>query len=274
MTAIFISLCFIIIIILFRHNFILLRTLQNFKKIESKDNVDTIGIIVIILIIVFLVPYLFTLSVFKEYNFSETGQIGDTIGGLTSPFINGIGAILVYIAFKEQKKSNDILTEEINNEKRKELEELEMLKKVILYDLDIRIKPSAERIVPEIHKCLEELEDTKIKYYSNHIDFNDRIFKSNNLSNYLKIFNKDPQDFNLILNIYNRVNFIYNHTPLQISYKYPTDKNNMVFIDVQKKQRTATIERHLAKKKIELELLINNTESLINNINVVLKKYK
>ncbi|SFN60463.1 hypothetical protein SAMN05444143_1362 [Flavobacterium succinicans] len=274
MTTIFICLSFIIIIILFRHNFLLIKTLKNLKKIESKDNNDTIGIIVIILIIVFLIPYLFTRSVFKEYNFSDTGEIGDTIGGITSPFINGIAAILVYIAFKEQKKSNDILTEEINIEKNKELENLETLKKVILYDLNVRIKPGAERIIIEIRKCLEELEDTNIKYYNDHVDFNDQIFKSNNLSSYLKIFNKEPKDFNVILNIYNRVNFIYKHTPLQISFKYPTDKNNMVFIDVPKKRRTTTIERHLAKKKIELELLINNTKSLIDNIDEILLKYE
>lgn len=266
--------CFIIVIILFRHNFVLFKTLQNFKKQNVGDNSDTIGILAVIAVVVFLIPYLFTRSVFKEYNFSTTGQIGDTIGGLTSPFINGIAAILVYIAFKEQKRSNDILSEEINNEKIKEQDSLEMLKKVILYDLSIRIKPSAERIIVEIKKCLEELEETKIKYYSDHIDFNDRIFKSNNLSDYLKIFNKDAKDFNLILNIYNRVNFIYKHTPLQISFKYPTDKNNMVFIEVSKKRRKETITRHIAKKKLELELLIKNTEFLVQNVDEILQKYQ
>jgi hypothetical protein len=277
---IIIATCITIIIILLLYNFSVIKILRNLtnnknKEVESikKDN-DTIAIIIVIIIIIFFFPYFFTRPAFSEYNFSTFGQIGDTIGGITSPFINGLAAILVYIAFKEQKKSNDLLKEEIEIEKRKEKEKLEKIKTAIIYDLEVRIKPNAEKIIPEISKCLEELENTEIKYYNDHVDFNDRIFKSNNLSDYLKIFDKATEDFNQIINIYNRVMFIYKHTPLQISFKYPTDKNNIVFIGVSKKRRNKTIERHLAKKKIELELLTNNVQRLVNSINDILDRYK
>lgn len=41
--------------------------------------------------------------------FKESGTAGDTFGGMTSPFINLIGAILVYKAFKEQINANDLI---------------------------------------------------------------------------------------------------------------------------------------------------------------------
>lgn len=59
--------------------------------------------------LIFLTPLTFTsYSYFSKANFTQTGQIGDTIGGITAPFINLLGAILVYLSFKEQFKANQI----------------------------------------------------------------------------------------------------------------------------------------------------------------------
>jgi hypothetical protein len=51
-------------------------------------------------------------NIWEVYNLTETGQIGDTIGGITAPFINLLGALLVYISFKEQNKANKIQAEQ------------------------------------------------------------------------------------------------------------------------------------------------------------------
>ncbi len=40
-------------------------------------------------------------------DFRQTGQIGDTIGGITAPIVNLIGAVLIYFSFKEQIKANN-----------------------------------------------------------------------------------------------------------------------------------------------------------------------
>ncbi|QXP72552.1 hypothetical protein H0I31_02285 [Tenacibaculum sp. AHE15PA] len=56
----------------------------------------------------FTSTYVFTRPfILKNFNFSETGQIGDAIGGITASIINLIGAVLVYISFKEQIKANE-----------------------------------------------------------------------------------------------------------------------------------------------------------------------
>ena len=52
-------------------------------------------------------PYLFTSNSFFDINFSETGNIGDTIGGILGPFIAIAAAILTFFAFWVQYKANE-----------------------------------------------------------------------------------------------------------------------------------------------------------------------
>lgn len=62
-------------------------------------------------------PWLFTRDAFFISFGQKSGYIGDTIGGITSPIINFLGAILVYLSFSEQIKANQILRNDsvINN---------------------------------------------------------------------------------------------------------------------------------------------------------------
>lgn len=68
-----------------------------------------IGVVIII-----AVPHIIV-ATFPE-KFLGTGQMGDTLGGLTAPFIGLFSAILVYVAFKEQVKSNELLRGQITFE--------------------------------------------------------------------------------------------------------------------------------------------------------------
>jgi hypothetical protein len=52
-------------------------------------------------------------------DFTQTGQIGDTIGGITAPMANLLGAILVYLALKAQIEANLILKKQLDDEKSK-----------------------------------------------------------------------------------------------------------------------------------------------------------
>lgn len=69
-------------------------------------------------------PILFTLN-FNLIDFTSTGDIGDTIGGITAPFIGILGAILVFLALNAQVQANIIIQEQIdaqNEEKRQDNE--------------------------------------------------------------------------------------------------------------------------------------------------------
>lgn len=57
--------------------------------------------------IILIMPFLLTQSNFTEkLNFSNTGQIGDTIGGITTPLISLINTIIVYYALTTQINNN------------------------------------------------------------------------------------------------------------------------------------------------------------------------
>lgn len=73
-------------------------------------------LLVIGLILVIFVPIIFTQFSFL-IDFTDTGQIGDTIGGITSPITNIIGAILVYYAFLVQLDANKLIFQQIQEEK-------------------------------------------------------------------------------------------------------------------------------------------------------------
>lgn len=57
-------------------------------------------------IMIFFIPIILT----RESNivsFKNTGEIGDTIGGITAPFLGFFGSILVYLALKAQIEANE-----------------------------------------------------------------------------------------------------------------------------------------------------------------------
>lgn len=77
-----------------------------------------VGLLVISMPIILTRP-----SIANVFNFTQSGQIGDTIGGITAPFINFMGAVLVYLSFQQQIKANEIQRDALLNEiKRNEQE--------------------------------------------------------------------------------------------------------------------------------------------------------
>ncbi len=55
------------------------------------DNLKTNHLLLVILVIIFLFPLIYKIPAFNDFfDYSNSGEIGDTIGGITSPFINGL----------------------------------------------------------------------------------------------------------------------------------------------------------------------------------------
>lgn len=78
----------------------------NIPKIDFKVNYQLILIILFTAFII-MTPWIFTSNaISSRFNFTATGGIGDTINGIAGPFIAWMGAVLVYLAFKEQVKAN------------------------------------------------------------------------------------------------------------------------------------------------------------------------
>ena len=68
------------------------------------------------IILAIISPFLLTRSM-GIISFENTGQIGDTIGGITAPIVNLVGAILVYYAFLVQLDANRLIFQQIKDEK-------------------------------------------------------------------------------------------------------------------------------------------------------------
>ena len=68
-------------------------------------------------LVILIMPFVLTGHYFNErFNFSVTGQIGDTIGGITAPFLNLIGAFLVFYALQAQVKANELIQDQIDKD--------------------------------------------------------------------------------------------------------------------------------------------------------------
>ena len=70
--------------------------------------------IVIVCCWIFIGPYLLTQNFFSIKDFNESGQIGDTIGGITAPVIGLLSIILLYLTLIKQNEKNSIDAEESN----------------------------------------------------------------------------------------------------------------------------------------------------------------
>lgn len=67
--------------------------------------------------IIFLIPLLFTQR-WGVVSFRDTGPIGDTIGGVTAPFLSFFGSILVYLALKAQIKANKLVQKQFRKQQK------------------------------------------------------------------------------------------------------------------------------------------------------------
>lgn len=94
---------------------------------KQDDNIEKLNwvsillicISIIFVIISFFLPYIFTH--FSMVDFTETGPIGDTIGGIMNPFISIASVAMMFLAFYMQYNANklqrQLFNEQIKNEK-------------------------------------------------------------------------------------------------------------------------------------------------------------
>jgi hypothetical protein len=223
-----------------------------------------------------LAPFILTRD-FGLTSFMGTGQIGDTIGGLTAPFLSLLGALLIYLSFKEQIEANDITRRQFSNISIEENNRKERIKKLVLWDLEFRIKTEAVRIKTEVKQYIPIVASSANMPFVDYVDFNNDIFKANSLNDYFEIFDKEVQDLNQLCNFYNRVDFIYKNIPLFSSKKLSQDRidvNSWAWRpgDQQKKQ---DFFNKLPEKYIKTsQSLIHNIDNLISQIDAFVEKYK
>lgn len=85
----------------------------------NKLSVVLIFIACLLIVFSFIAPYIFT----GKFIFSNTGQIGDTIGGLMNPFIAIAGVIVTGLAFYMQYLANQIQVDNFNTSQKDQLKQ-------------------------------------------------------------------------------------------------------------------------------------------------------
>ena len=124
---------------------------------KSYKTISIISVAISLLLVVFgcFAPWLFTGEGCERLDFTETGQIGDTIGGVMGPFIAMAGVFLTFVAFLMQVRANEIQREQLHKSfNMKQLEhKIESLHALQLLYIDIQntIKNIEVRC-----KCIEE----------------------------------------------------------------------------------------------------------------------
>jgi hypothetical protein len=79
------------------------------KSLFNIEKLNTFHFVLLITVIVVFLPFILTRETFSFIDYNKTGGIGDTLGGITAPFINSLAALLVFWAYKEQRKANELL---------------------------------------------------------------------------------------------------------------------------------------------------------------------
>lgn len=84
----------------------------NFSKYNLSQAIAFI-LILIACLWIFIGPALMV-GPSSTISFKNTGEIGDTIGGITAPVIGLVSAILLYLSFRAQIKANRVVQQEAN----------------------------------------------------------------------------------------------------------------------------------------------------------------
>jgi gas vesicle protein len=130
------------------------------KKVKDLDKKITPWLWIFGILLIFT-PFLLTRNWFGWIDFSKTGEIGDTIGGTLAPLVGLIGAILVYISFREQYKANisqwEALAEETRIRKdeqleRKKKDNLDLMWKIINEDYN-KVYKTFQDVALEDKEC-------------------------------------------------------------------------------------------------------------------------
>lgn len=229
----------------------------------------------ILLVFSFVAPIIFT-SYSSAWDFTETGQIGDTLGGIMNPFIAIVGVMMTFLAFYMQIKANKIQRDQFlkSLEKNNIDEKIDCYYKLQLINIDINntIKDINQRM-ENIQAFLEQQKEDPFqnsKVYRGTLKHYDRIAALERLSIYkgFRIFLSSNNDW---IKQFNDLYSILDYIPesFKEAYKIIDYHNKDIFED---KMNIRNQLISLEEKCIEI--YNSNIEKNINNgKNIILKKF-
>lgn len=112
-----------------------------------KENKAILIVVVICTIGIFIIPFLVLKTTwFFHLGVSKSNEIGDTIGGILSPFIGLVSIVLIYLTIQQQIKANEAINSQFEKQEKERYERtiFEYIKERLL-----NISKELENIKPE-----------------------------------------------------------------------------------------------------------------------------
>lgn len=248
---------------------------SNTEKNWTRLTVFVSIIACVLLVFSFVAPIIFT-SFSSKWDFTETGQIGDTLGGIMNPFIAIVGVMMTFLAFYMQVKANKIQRDQFltSLEKNKIEEKIDCYYKLQLINTDI------STIVKDINQRMENIQVFVNHQKENPFKFSkvnratlkhyDRVASLDRLSLYkgFKIFLSSNNDW---IKQFNNLYSIIDHIPESFKEAYS-------IIDYHNKDISED-KMNIRNQLIKLEgycvkMFNSNVKHKINHeLNIILKKF-
>jgi hypothetical protein len=159
---------------------------RNLKSYSIDMNIVTLTLFIGI-IFVFIIPLIIiNFNLLGQWsNFSQTGQIGDTIGGITAPIVGLVGAILVFYSFKIQLEFNIKQSEALDNER------------------DIRKQQQAEKFIQNLSEIVDVYYHEKGPKMRETIEFlNERSSSSDFFNINIKAIGRDIEELKYYIHVF------------------------------------------------------------------------
>ena len=110
----------------------------------------------VLVVFAFLAPMIFT-QPSDRWDFTETGQIGDTIGGIINPFIALVAVIMTFLAFYMQLRANKLQRDQFfKSQNNKNVDE-----KIDCYYKMHLMKNDIERVVSDVDRRMSIIDEFK-----------------------------------------------------------------------------------------------------------------
>lgn len=154
-------------------------------------------------------------SQYEKFDFTETGQIGDTIGGTMSPFVAIAGVLMTFIAFLMQVRANEIQREQLKKSFNMKLLEnkIESRNALELLGIDIKIMlRSVENTCNEIDDFCNKTEarptgDFPLHFAPNSSHDRYKSIDRNLLYSAFKSFMTKENIDQIFMEVYNKMDF-------------------------------------------------------------------
>jgi hypothetical protein len=173
-------------------------------KTDFDWRVKTLLILAFLIILLsFILPFILTRPAINgDFDFTNTGQVGDTIGGLMNPFVALAGVIVTGLAFYIQYKANLLQRELFNLEQEENKKQLQQ--QIDNQNTQIKIQQFESQFYEMLKLHRENVTEMKINGYD--FDESNGLKKVEKSTDGRKVFVTMQTEFESILSIYTKDN--------------------------------------------------------------------